>query len=163
MPEEVKAQMLAMAEEMANLRDAHKAGQEKLQKAKQFIKTQDKLFKEEHAAKGPMMAAVRLSLSMPLMSVCLLVVQGNFEEAETSFRQQIKSLEDELARQKHLVNQLTHRYQKEQEMMMASIHAMGLTQARSHLGGHPSRKESISWLGKTRDRVSLIFLLQVLC
>ncbi|KIY68000.1 HOOK-domain-containing protein [Cylindrobasidium torrendii FP15055 ss-10] len=134
-PEDVKAQMLAMAEELANLRDAHKAGQEKLQKAKQFIKTQDKLFKEEHAAKGPMMAA------------------GNFEEAETSFRQQIKLLEDELARQKHLVNQLTHRYQKEQEMMMASIHAMGLTQARSHLGGHPSRKESISWLGKTRERV----------
>ncbi len=41
---------------------------------------------------------------------------------------------------------------------MGSIHAMGMATARSHLGG-PNRKESISWLGKQRERVCLLLSL----
>lgn len=45
--------MLAMAEELVVVKDSYKLSQEKLTKAKQFIKSQDKLFKEEHASRGP--------------------------------------------------------------------------------------------------------------
>ncbi|KAF8919521.1 hypothetical protein CPB85DRAFT_812129 [Mucidula mucida] len=135
-PEDVKAKMLGLHEENVMLKESYKTAQDKLQKAKQFIKSQDKLFKEEQATKG-------ISLSS----------SGTFGEAEASFRSQIKILEEDLARQKHLLHQAYRRYQREQEMMMGSIHAMGMATARSHLGG-PNRKESISWLGKQRERMS---------
>ncbi|KAF9037018.1 HOOK-domain-containing protein, partial [Hymenopellis radicata] len=135
-PEDVKAKMLGLHEENVMLKESYKTAQDKLQKAKQFIKSQDKLFKEEQASKG-------ISPSS----------SGTFGEAEASFRSQIKILEEDLARQKHLLHQAYRRYQREQEMMMGSIHAMGMATARSHLGG-PNRKESISWLGKQRERMS---------
>ena len=64
----------------------------------QFIKQQDKLFKEEQVKKGvPLVRAI---------SVCFFLFQksfswlpkGSFDEAEEGFRSQIKILDEELAR-----------------------------------------------------------------
>ena len=82
LPEDIKSRLLAMHEENVNLKETNKTAQTQLQKARAFIKSQDKLFKEQHASQA------------------LSVAPGTFEEAETSFRAQIKILEEELVRQK---------------------------------------------------------------
>jgi hypothetical protein len=64
----------------------------------QFIKSQDKLFKEQHAAN--MASAPVGSSFLPHSLAHKISQQGTFEEAEVSFRSQIKVLEEELARQK---------------------------------------------------------------
>lgn len=61
----------------------------------QFIKSQDKLFKEQHAASAPVGSSFR-----PHSLAHKISQQGTFEEAEVSFRSQIRVLEEELARQK---------------------------------------------------------------
>ena len=48
LPEEVKARLLGLHEENVQLKEQIKTAQEKLNRAKQFIKDQDKLFREEH-------------------------------------------------------------------------------------------------------------------
>ena len=48
-PEDVRQKMLGLHEENISLKEQYKTSQEKLTKAKAFIKQQDKLFKEEHA------------------------------------------------------------------------------------------------------------------
>jgi protein HOOK3 len=63
------------------LKESYKTAQEKLLKAKTFIKNQDKLFKEEHAKMGS---------SAP----------GTYDEAAATYQSQIKVLEEEAARQK---------------------------------------------------------------
>ncbi|KAF9239598.1 hypothetical protein BU15DRAFT_87912 [Melanogaster broomeanus] len=81
-PEDVKARLLALHEENLNVKEQLKTSQEKLTKTRTFIKTQDKLLKEEQAKLA--------SLSN--------VGQNSFEEAEGSFQTQIKNLNEELAR-----------------------------------------------------------------
>ena len=51
-PEDVRQKMLGLHEENISLKEQYKTSQEKLTKAKAFIKQQDKLFKEEQAKKG---------------------------------------------------------------------------------------------------------------
>jgi protein HOOK3 len=48
LPEEVKTRLLGLHEENIQLKEQIKTTQEKLNRAKQFIKDQDKLFREEH-------------------------------------------------------------------------------------------------------------------
>jgi protein HOOK3 len=48
LPEEVKTRLLGLHEENVQLKEQIKTAQEKLNRAKQFIKDQDKLFREEH-------------------------------------------------------------------------------------------------------------------
>ena len=48
LPEEVKTRLLGLHEENIQLKEQIKTSQEKLNRAKQFIKDQDKLFREEH-------------------------------------------------------------------------------------------------------------------
>lgn len=127
LPEDVKSRLLAMHEENVALKESTKTLQEKLNKAKQFIKSQDKLFKEQHAAN---------TASAP---------QGTFEEAEVSFRSQIKVLEEELARQKGLTKESRARYRREQELMLSAIHSMGMKTARQHLGA-PQQIDKTSFL-----------------
>ncbi|RDB21492.1 Protein Hook 3 [Hypsizygus marmoreus] len=136
-PEDIKSRLLALHEENVNLKEAHKTAQEKLTKAKNFIKAQDKLFKEQHAA-NPIPAP------------------GMFEEAEASFRSQIKVLEEDLARQKRLMTESTARYRREQELMLSAIHTIGMRMARGHLGvqQHLSRPDPSSWLGVQRKMTS---------
>ncbi|KIJ99580.1 hypothetical protein K443DRAFT_679841 [Laccaria amethystina LaAM-08-1] len=127
LPEDVKSRLLAMHEENVALKESTKTLQEKLNKAKQFIKSQDKLFKEQHAAN---------MASAP---------QGTFEEAEVSFRSQIKVLGEELARQKGLMKESRARYRREQELMLSAIHSMGMKTARQHLGA-PQQIDKTSFL-----------------
>ncbi|KAG5645038.1 hypothetical protein DXG03_007217 [Asterophora parasitica] len=133
-PEDIKARLLALHEENVNLKEAHKTAQEKLSKAKAFIKSQDKLFKEQHALASS------------------AVSPGLFEEAETSFRSQIKVLEEEVARQKQLMTESTRRYRREQELMLSAVHVIGMRTMRTHLGGQP--REPSSWLGQTRQKLT---------
>ncbi|KAJ3517791.1 hypothetical protein NLJ89_g265 [Agrocybe chaxingu] len=78
LPEDIKQKLLSMHEDNLNLKESYKTAQEKLAKAKQA----DKLFKEQFA------------------SNVATASQGTFEEAEASFRSQIKVLEEDVARQK---------------------------------------------------------------
>ena len=48
LPEEVKTRLLGLHEENIQLKEQIKTTHEKLNRAKQFIKDQDKLFREEH-------------------------------------------------------------------------------------------------------------------
>ncbi|KAI0698470.1 hypothetical protein BC835DRAFT_654069 [Cytidiella melzeri] len=50
-PEDIKARLLKMHEDNVHLQEQFKTAQEKLIKARAFIKQQDKLFKEEQAKK----------------------------------------------------------------------------------------------------------------
>ncbi|TFK72592.1 HOOK-domain-containing protein [Pluteus cervinus] len=138
LPEEIKTRLLALHEENITIKESLKTAQEKLTKARQFIKSQDKLFKEQQAASTP--------------------PSGTFEEAEASFRSQIKVLEEELTREKHMMEELHKRYRREQELMMGAIHALGMGTARHHLGTQQqARSEPVSWLGVQRKTVCVSY------
>ncbi|KAF8964103.1 HOOK protein-domain-containing protein [Flammula alnicola] len=132
-PEDIKQRLLAMHEENLNLKESYKTATDKLNKAKQFIKSQDKLFKEQHAAN------------------VATASQGTFEEAEASFRSQIKVLEEDLARQKRLMQESSKRYRREQELILSALHNIGMKTARQHLR-NPPRIEKTSFLGLERNR-----------
>ncbi|KAF8163085.1 HOOK protein-domain-containing protein [Crassisporium funariophilum] len=133
LPEDIKTRLLAMHEDNLNLKESLKTSTDKLNKAKQFIKAQDKLFKEQHAT---------TMASAP---------QGTFEEAETSFRSQIKVLEEDLARQKRLMHESRTRYRREQELMLSALHTIGMKTVRQHIRA-PPRIEKTSFLGIERNR-----------
>ncbi|KAI0340691.1 HOOK-domain-containing protein [Trametopsis cervina] len=136
-PEDIKSRLLKMHEDNIHLQEQFKTVQEKLVKARAFIKQQDKLFKEEQAKKG--------------------VSPVGFEEAEGSFRSQIKILEDEVARKERLMSEMTKRYQREQALMLSIIHAHGMSIARGQLGKPGQtvngRPEPASWLGTQRKNL----------
>ncbi|KAJ7929345.1 HOOK protein-domain-containing protein [Mycena leptocephala] len=134
LPEDIKSRLLALHEENVNLKESYKTAQAQLGKARTFIKSQDKLFKEQHAAQA------------------LSVAPGTFEEAEASFRSQIRILEEELTRQKRLNTESTKRYRREQELMLGAVHAMGMRTARNHLGV-PQQQPS-SWMSVQRKTLS---------
>ncbi|KAF7295154.1 hypothetical protein MIND_01054100 [Mycena indigotica] len=134
LPEDIKARLLALHEENINLKESNKTQLAQLQKARTFIKSQDKLFKEQHAAHA---------LSVP---------PGTFEEAEASFRTQIKILEEDLARQKRLMSDSIKRYRREQELMLGAVHAMGMRTMRGHIGA--TQQQPSSWLGTQRKTTS---------
>ncbi|KAG6332241.1 hypothetical protein ID866_6849 [Astraeus odoratus] len=80
-PEDIKVRLLALHEENQNVKEQLKTTQEKLTKAKQFIKSQDKLFKEEQAK----LASISSTHS---------------EDGEGSLQIRTKNLEEELTRLK---------------------------------------------------------------
>ncbi|KAF8185017.1 HOOK protein-domain-containing protein [Mycena galopus ATCC 62051] len=130
LPEDIKSRLLALHEENLNLKESYKTAQAQLAKARSFIKSQDKLFKEQHAAQA------------------LTAAPGTFEEAEASFRSQIRVLEEDLVRQKRLMSESMRRYKREQELMLGAIHSLGMRTARGHLGV-PQQQPS-SWMGTQR-------------
>ncbi|KAI0798101.1 HOOK-domain-containing protein [Abortiporus biennis] len=134
-PEDIKARMLRMHEDHVQLQEQYKTAQEKLSKARAFIKQQDKLFKEEQAKKG---------LGLP---------SGVFEEAEGSYRSQIKILEEELARRKRLMQEMDLRYRREQTLMLSAIWNTGMQRARDHLGSQQTRPTNTAWLGQQRKNL----------
>ncbi|KAJ6513784.1 HOOK protein-domain-containing protein [Mycena vitilis] len=134
LPEDIKSRLLALHEENVNLKESYKTAQAQLAKARSFIKSQDKLFKEQHATQA------------------LSVAPGTFEEAEASFRSQIRILEEEVTRQKRLMSESTKRYRREQELMLGAVHAMGMRTARNHLGV-PQQQPS-SWMSVQRKTLS---------
>ncbi|CAG7854040.1 Protein Hook homolog 3 Short=h-hook3; Short=hHK3 [Serendipita indica DSM 11827] len=137
-PEDVKAKMMALHEDAESVKEQLKVANDKLAKARQFIKSQDKLFREEHAKALNNLAG------------------GQFDEAEESFRSQIKILEEEITRLKRLMAEAELRYRREQELMLGHIHAQGMAITKQHLaaqqkgagGGGPS-----SWLGQQRKNL----------
>ncbi|KAL7283162.1 hypothetical protein ACG7TL_002588 [Trametes sanguinea] len=136
LPEDIKQRMLALHEENVSIKEQYKTAQEKLLKAKAFIKQQDKLFKEEHAKSIGGVPA------------------GAFEEAENSYRSQIKILEEDIARQKRLMADAVNRYRREQTLMLSVIHGMGMKLARDQLGSggkQQSRPQPTSWLKQQRQ------------
>lgn len=137
-PEDIKARLLQMHEDNVLLQEQLKATQEKLLKARTFIKQQDKLFKEEQAKKG----------STP----------GAFEEAENSYRSQIRILEEDVVRQQRLTADLRKNYAKEYELMSSAIMNMGQELSRYHLAGgtQPSRPAPTAWLPQQRKNLGLI-------
>ncbi|KAJ7470407.1 HOOK protein-domain-containing protein [Mycena latifolia] len=139
LPEDIKTRLLALHEENVNLKESYKTAQAQLAKARSFIKSQDKLFKEQHAAQA--LSAAPASIS-----------SGTFEEAEASFRSQIRILEEEVTRQKRLMSESTKRYRREQELMLGAVHAMGMRTARNHLGV-PQQQPS-SWMSLQRKTLS---------
>ncbi|PIL23739.1 hypothetical protein GSI_13489 [Ganoderma sinense ZZ0214-1] len=136
-PEDVKQRMLGLHEENVSLKEQYKTAQEKLVKAKAFIKQQDKLFKEEHAKTGGSVSS------------------GAFEEAENSYRSQIRILEEDLARQKRLLSDATNRYRREQVLMLSVIHNSGMHTARDQLGyaKQQSQPGPTSWLKQQRQNL----------
>jgi protein HOOK3 len=138
----------------------------------QFINAQDKLFKDDQAAKLAASSSVRLIL--PTFDNALRSLQSTFEEAEASFRSQIKILEEEIARSKvgqcasgirrpadnswlpqRLMVESTRRYRKEQELMLSVLHGFGMRTARDHLGAptQQARSGGTSWLSQQRHKV----------
>ncbi|KZT66817.1 HOOK-domain-containing protein [Daedalea quercina L-15889] len=135
-PEDIKARLLALHEENIQCKEQLKTTQDKLLKARNFIKEQDKLFKEEHAKKG------------------VAVPSGAFEEAEGSYRSQIKILEEEMARLKRLIAEQTKRYAREQTLMLSIIHDRGIGVSRDALGSKQQQvRGPASWLGQQRKNL----------
>ncbi|KAH9831013.1 HOOK-domain-containing protein [Rhodofomes roseus] len=135
-PEDIKARLLALHEENIQSKEQLRTTQDKLLKARNFIKEQDKLFKEEHAKKG------------------ITVPSGAFDEAEGSYRSQIKILEEEMARLKRLIAEQTKRYAREQTLMLSIIHDYGIRLARDALGSKQQQARGpTSWLGQQRKNL----------
>ncbi|KAH8833493.1 hypothetical protein DL96DRAFT_440831 [Flagelloscypha sp. PMI_526] len=132
LPEDIKQRLLALHEDNIGLKEAKKTLQEQLTKARNFIKDQDKLFKEQHGrdALGSSGGAID-------------------EEAATTLRK-------EIAREKQLRVNMAKRYAREQELMLTYIHNLGMVRARNSLGptAH-SRPEPSAWLGQQRKVKSL--------
>jgi len=98
LPEEVKTRLLGLHEENIQLKEQIKTAQEKLNRAKQFIKDQDKLFREEHG-KNAVSSGVCSDVSSSNDRYTDDVRKaGAFDENEETLRSQIKILEEEVSR-----------------------------------------------------------------
>jgi len=135
-PEDVKSRVLGLHEDNVQLREQLKTVQDKLTKARAFIKSQDKLFKEEQA---------KLRGFSP---------SGVLDE--TDGRSQVRILEDEVKRYKRLLSEAHQRYGKEQELLLSAIHSLGMRIARDPFGrSHQlGRAVPTSWLGQQRQNLS---------
>ncbi|KAI6126211.1 HOOK-domain-containing protein [Pisolithus croceorrhizus] len=131
-PEDVKARLLALHEENQNVKEQLKTTQEKLAKAKQFIKSQDKLFKEEQAK--------------------LASTSSNYpEDGEGSLRAQVKNLKEELVRLKSQCIEQEKQYMFEFSQMSAAIINSGMFRLRSTpTQGRPA---PTAWLGQQRKNL----------
>ncbi|KXN90466.1 hypothetical protein AN958_04138 [Leucoagaricus sp. SymC.cos] len=133
LPEDIKARLLSLHEENLVLKESNKTANDKLAKARQFIKEQDKLFKEQHASNANSIPA------------------NAFEEAEASFRSQIKVLEEEIEHQKR-----TLLFLREQELMLSVIHAAEMKKLRQQVSSVPQLKPTpTAWLPALRNTVSV--------
>ncbi|KAH9180390.1 HOOK-domain-containing protein [Lactarius sanguifluus] len=108
-PEDVKSRVLGLHEDNVQLKEQLKTVQDKLTKARTFIKSQDKLFKEEQA---------KLRGISP---------SGALEETDS--RTQVRILEDE-----RLLSEAHHRYRREQELLLGAVHGLGMHTARDPFG-----------------------------
>ncbi|GAA5840875.1 hypothetical protein JCM11251_007628 [Rhodosporidiobolus azoricus] len=99
--------------------------QEKLQKAKTFIKEQDKRMRTAEAA----------------------AENGNFDEAEQAYLQQITQLKEELDRQKINHSELEAFYRREQQLMLSAWHDLGMRAMRERVAATPTRGAGTSAVG----------------
>ncbi|KAG2048744.1 HOOK-domain-containing protein [Suillus hirtellus] len=138
-PEDVKARLLALHEDNVVIKEQLKTAQDKLAKARQFIKSQDKLFKEEQAKLGGRSTS-------------------SFEEAEGSFQTQIKDLKEEVQRERAMRVDLEKQRRKEQALMSSCIFNQGMVKLRN--ASNPSSKGKpapTAWLPRQRNAVGVCF------
>ncbi|TFY73576.1 hypothetical protein EWM64_g10436, partial [Hericium alpestre] len=129
LPEDIKQRVLRLHEDNVQLKEQLKTQTEKLVKARIFIKSQDRLFKEEQA---------KLSGS---------TTPGAFEDADA----EVKMLREDVERYKRMVDDTHKRYHKEQELMLSAIHNMSMARAREALSQQQQgRSQPTSWLGQQR-------------
>jgi len=135
-PEDVKSRILGLHEDNVQLKEQLKTVQDKLSKARAFIKSQDKLFKEEQAKLRGMSPSGALE--------------------ETDSRTQVRILEDEVKRYQRLLSEAHHRYRREQELLLSAVHSLGMHTARDPFGRshQQSRVSPTSWLGQQRQNLS---------
>ncbi|KAJ3563188.1 hypothetical protein NP233_g9106 [Leucocoprinus birnbaumii] len=139
LPEDIKARLLSLHEDNLIYKEQNKTLNDKLAKARQFIKEQDKLFKEQHAANAGSIPA------------------NAFEEAEASFRSQIKILEEEVEHQKKLLSDRVQQFRREQELMLSVIHVSEMKKLRQQMGSAPQSKPTpTAWLPVLRTTRSHI-------
>lgn len=131
LPEDIKARLLSLHEDNLILKEQNKTASDKLAKARQFIKEQDKLFKEQHVASAGSIPA------------------NAFEEAETSFRSQIKILEEEVEHQKKLLVERAQQFRREQELMLSVIHVAEMKKLRQQ--APQSKPAPTAWLPVLRN------------
>ncbi|OAX41580.1 HOOK-domain-containing protein [Rhizopogon vinicolor AM-OR11-026] len=132
MPEDIKARLLTMHEDNVVVKEALKTAQDKLAKARQFIKSQDKLFKEEQAK-----LAGRSTSS--------------FEEAEGSFQTQIKNLKEEVQREKALRLDAKRIYAKEFALMSSCVFNDGMAKLRNPPNPSKGKSTPTAWLPRQRN------------
>ncbi|KAF8321421.1 HOOK-domain-containing protein [Cantharellus anzutake] len=135
LPEETKTKLLHLHEENIALKEQVRTSHEKLLKMRQFIKEQDRMIKENRVSSG-----------------------SSFEEAEESFKSKISMLEEDLKQSKTRLKEAEQRYQKEQTLMLSSIHNMGMEVVRAHQI-NPRRNpggiiKPTAWLTQQRDSTS---------
>ncbi|KAF8436897.1 HOOK-domain-containing protein [Boletus edulis BED1] len=138
-PEDIKARLLALHEENLNCKEQLKTTQDKLAKAKTFIKSQDKLFKEEQA------------------KLASTTAQNISEETQGSLQTQIEKLQDDLTRANTRYLDLEKRYQFEFYHMSGVIHHTGMLRLWSSYAQPTSKEKSepSAWLGQQRKNVSV--------
>ncbi|THH31768.1 hypothetical protein EUX98_g2425 [Antrodiella citrinella] len=126
-PEDIKARMLKLHEEHIMLQETHKTTQDKLTKARAFIKSQDKLFKEEAAKKA-------------------VLSGGGLEDGDSKIH------EEEVARYKRELAAVRMQAQREQALLLSVVHAEGMKAVRAHLANQHqvARPNSTSWLATQR-------------
>ncbi|CEQ40447.1 SPOSA6832_02062, partial [Sporobolomyces salmonicolor] len=133
-----QARVADLENENSQYREQVQDLQDKLQKAKAFIKQQDKLFKEAHAAEQ----------------------HGNFDEAEQSYQQQISQLRDELERQKINSAEIEATYHREQQLMLSAWHDLGMKAMRQGIASSSSASapgkpyQPQSWLSQQRQKAN---------
>ncbi|KAL0071641.1 hypothetical protein AAF712_001498 [Marasmius tenuissimus] len=127
-PEDIKSRLLNLHEENVLLKESNKTANEKLVKAKQFIKEQDKLFREQHRG---------------------LVPVGELEDSR------VKISEDEVNRLKVMMKEQHKRYQVEQNIMIGLIHELGMQNMRGSLSGQRGGPNKSSWLSGVRNTTRL--------
>jgi len=137
LPEDIKARLLKLHEENVQMAEQLKTTQDKLNKARAFIKSQDKLFREEHA---------RSAAASP----------GLHEDGETSQKTQVKILEDEIARHKLILQDMNSRYKREQEIMLSVLHSLSMDRLQGQVGkSQKQRSGPVSWLSQQRQNMSI--------
>ncbi|KAI0028523.1 HOOK-domain-containing protein [Vararia minispora EC-137] len=131
-PEDVKARVLSLHEDNVLLKEQVRTTQEKLAKARAFIKNQDKLFKEEHAKTA--------------------ALGGGLGESDGAARAQLAIVTEERDRARRNLIETKQRYRKEQELVLSHVHATAMAGVRDQLGrlAAPVRGVPTSWLGQQR-------------
>ncbi|KAG0705331.1 HOOK-domain-containing protein [Suillus ampliporus] len=134
-PEDIKLRLLTLHEDNVVVKEELKTAQDKLTKARQFIKSQDKLFKEEQAK-----LAGRSTSS--------------FEEAEGSFQTQIKDLREEVQRERALRLDVEKQRRKEFALMSSCVHNHGMAKLRNSSDPSKGKPAPTAWLPRQRNAVS---------
>lgn len=130
-PEDIKARLLTLHEDNVVVKEQLKTAQDKLAKARQFIKSQDKLFKEEQAKLGGRSTS-------------------SFEEAEGSFQTQIKDLKEEVQRERAMRLDLEKQHRKEQALMSSCVFNHGMVKLRNASNTSKGKAAPTAWLPRQR-------------